>query len=494
MAKSKVNTKFVALVAVLLVVIVGLVAVMFGSQIASAFTDVVEQGFFEIPFPFSDNPPITSDDQLIDPDIAKTMDCDASLPDCDAQIKDDLPDFPPSPPVINPDLDLINKTDNDELMDSLNMTESSDDPPIDQIIDIIFEPQIIKVEANVVKIDSTLQRFNETLIFDIPFASLFVEDTSNIDFRNGFIELDLDVLTDPQTQINADGTFNVKINDIEIFPTDVGLQSNGLTDQDGKIKLKFIPFPLEITSDLFTFDFNANFEKFPDEKVSKLRFIIKTLNIDVGTEQNNGLLGQEIFSMDIFKDPIQILILDTQGNEIKSYPLDDRLLIRSDASSAICKITLNPPTSTGLPKAGGCSAPVRIGQTYDTTCGAGSGSVCVNFDPVIMPKIRVLDVEGNLFTESFAGATGVIIDKNLFRNTNYTFTSDGVSVGGSPVDFTIITPKSQKNYSYKCWTIQENFNYKRVTGGFNVATGYITWDYYTTTPKGAGTPICNFPK
>lgn len=472
-------------IGVLLIVIIPVFFFVFG--------DVVAQGSFEIPFPFSDNPPITPDDQLIDPDITDRMDCDASLPDCDAPILDGIPDFPPSPPIINPDLDIINKTDDDKLMDSLNMTESSDDPPIDQIIDIIFEPQVIRLEANVVKIDSTLQRFNETLIFDVPLASLFVEDTSNIDFRNGFIELDLDILTDPQTQINADGTFNVKINDIELFPTDVGLQSIGLTDQDGKIKLKFIPFPLEITSDLFTFDFNQNFDKFPDEAVSKLRFIIKTLNIDVGTEQNNGLLGQEIFSMDIFKDPIQILILDTQGNEIKSYPLDDRLLIRSDASSALCRVVLDPPDDTGLPTAGGCSAPVRRGATYDRTCGAGSGSVCVNFVPVIMPKIRVLDVEGNLFTESFAGATGVIIDKNLFRNTNYTFTSDGVSVGGSPVDFTIITPKSQKNYSYKCWTIQETYSYTRHTGSFNVATGYVTWDYYTTSPKGAGTPVCNFP-
>src|SRR3972149_9968585 len=78
-----------------------------------------------------------------------------------------------------------------------NNTVTSNDAEIIQVIEQIFEPKIVKLEANIVKIDNNQKKYEEKLTFNIPLASLFVEDTSNIDFSKGFIEFNMNLIAEP---------------------------------------------------------------------------------------------------------------------------------------------------------------------------------------------------------------------------------------------------------------------------------------------------------
>lgn len=420
MAKSKLPVKKLGIGTA--VVFGGILFFLFALPIILVVPDVVpqvdEDDLLTIPFPIPEPDEVIIDDPN------------------DIRFEDVVDDD--GEPVNSPPLDQIDDvTEEEEMMldDALNMTEGSTDPPIDQIIDIVFEPQTIRLEANIVKIDSTLQRFNETLTFDVPLASLFVEDTSNVDFRNGFIEIALNMITDADTQINADGTFNVEIDGTELFTEDIGLLSSGLTDQNGKIELNFKPLSSILASKLYTFDFNTNFDRFQAEDgISKLSFVIKTLDVTVRENivcitqpcegqvlQMNGLIDQEIFSMEIFKSTNQILIQDTEGNEVRSYPMDDKFTVNSQASSFVCKFKGSVQTH--------CSDRVKA-------------YTCATYPAPSISSVTLKDELGN--TVDFGSGTGLLIDSTIFRNANYSLTS-------SEGNFDITTPKSQKNYGYSCY-------------------------------------------
>ena len=95
------------------------------------------------------------------------------------------------------EFDDINRTNNapevpnevvDMIDEALNMTESSQDPPIVQICDqtnlFCGSAKPIQLETNVVKIDSMGNKFNSTVFVNIPLASLFVEYTTDITQKN----------------------------------------------------------------------------------------------------------------------------------------------------------------------------------------------------------------------------------------------------------------------------------------------------------------------
>ena len=266
MAKKGISRIVIAVfgIGVLIAVIVPVMLFVFNVDLDNIAPQETDPDPFEVPIPV---PPI------IDP----------TDPDCIDDVIEDGTNNPPRincPPEVPPETDPVNNPD-------INMTETSEDPTLPQICDELNlfcgTAKVIKLEANVVKIDSTLQRFNETITFDVPFASLFVEETTDIDFRNGFIELGLNLKTDQDVDrlINADGRFNIKVGDLEIFPTDAQIIGNGITDQNGEIKLQIVPLPLEILSDIITFDFNKHFDKFDNEAITKVSFIVKSLDISV---------------------------------------------------------------------------------------------------------------------------------------------------------------------------------------------------------------------
>jgi len=475
MAKKGISRIVIAVfgIGVLIAVIVPVMLFVFDVDLDNIAPQEIDTDPFEVPIPVPVPP-------IIDP----------TDPDC---IDDVIEDGTNNPPRINclPDEPPIVDPVNDPMV---NMTETSDDPPIQQVCDELNlfcgTAKTIQLEADVVKIDSTLQRFNETFAFDIPFASLFVEETTDIDFRNGFIELDLNLKTDPDTQINADGTFNIKVGDLEIFPTDAKISGNGLTDQNGELKLQFTPLPLEILSDNLTFDFNAHFDKFVNEAITKVSFIVKSLDLSVrenivcittpciGQElQRNGLTNQTLFSVDIFRDDIQIFITDTEGNQIRSYPQDDRFTVTSIARAQGASYTCIDPTCPSCPKLSG-----RTGYR-GTGCSLGSITIANHPAPSVS-SIKLFDAN-DLIINAGAG-TGLVLDELLFRNANYSLTSP---YG----DFGFMTPKSQKNYAYSCF-LDQAVDYNRVSGSITNTIRPVAWDFYVPFVTGSTFIVCNFPK
>jgi hypothetical protein len=468
MAKKGISRIVIAVfgIGVLIAVIVPVMLFVFGVDLNDIVTQVLDPQ--EIPFPIPDQP--------IDPNTPSIIEGDEGCIDGECI------------PIENPDVPFVPPEEEEEIDDAINMTETSTDPPIDQIIDIIFEPQTIQVIANVVKIDSTLQRFNETFGFDIPLASLFVEETTDIDFRNGFIELNILLKTDPDTQINADGTFNIKVGDFEIFTIDPQIVGNGITDENGELKLSFVPLPLEILSDNITFDFDANFDKFVNEEITKVSFIVKSLDLSVtenivcittpcvGQElQRNGLVNQEIITVEIFRDDIQIFIEDVDGNQVRSYPQDDRLTIRSQVASLTCRTSLAVPAGETGTRGSACSR-----------CTVPSARTCAIFDAPSLSKINVFDSKGQLVD---AGqGTGTLIDVMLLRNANYTV-DHGVQ-DGSLDPFDIETPKSQKDYSYKVYQTGT----KSWTKLFTSACSIYCMSWWQESWNGDTKIVSNFPK
>jgi len=472
MAKKGISRIVIAVfgIGVLIAVIIPVMLFVFDVDLDNIAPQETDPDPFEVPIPLPPEPvpPEECEDVVIEDgtDNPERINCQTEVP-------------PEIDPVNNPDI---------------NMTETSDDPPIQQVCDELNlfcgTAKVIQIEADVVKIDSTLQRFNETFAFDIPFASLFVEETTDIDFRNGFIELELNLKTDPDTQINADGTFNIKVGDLEIFPTDAKISGNGLTDQNGELKLQFTPLPLEILSDNLTFDFNAHFDKFVNEAITKVSFIVKSLDLSVkenivcittpcvGQElQRNGLTNQTLFSIDIFRDDIMIFITDTDGNQIRSYPQDDSFKITSIARTQTAKSSCTDPTDP--------SAPTLSGRTgyRGTGCTFSSYTVAIHPAPSVS-SIKLFD--GNDLVINAGAGTGVIINELLFRNANYSVTSPYGN-------FEFQTPKSQKNYAYVCY-LDQSLDYKRVSGSITNTIRPYSWNYYSAFVVGSPFIVCNFPK
>lgn len=376
----------------------------------------------------------------------------------------------------------------DEVDESINMTETSTDPPPAQVCDILNlfcgTANLIQLEANVVKIDSTLLRFNETFLIDVPLASLFVEETTNIDFRTGAIEVSYNLISEPNIDLISNGFMDILINDQSALITPVALKSSGMTNAEGKIPLEFVTMGGG-TSTVFTFFFDQNFDKFPNEMISKLQYQIRELTIttdridpitQVLEVQTNGIIEQEVFSMDIFRDDIQIFITDAQGNEIRSYPQDDRFTVNSIARTQLSTYSCTDPTNP--------SAPTLSGRTgYGGTGCTFTAIAVANHPAPSVTNIKLFDANGIVIN---AGAgTGIVLDELLLRNQNYSVTSP---YG----DFGFMTPKSQKNYAYSCFLDQE-VDYSRVTGSITNTIRPVAWDFYQ--PFVVGTPfiVCNFP-
>ncbi len=442
MVKSKFPVKVVGTISI--VTIIGVVALFLFIPFSSILPNPSESGL-EIPFPMPEPDEVVIEDPF------------------DLETEDADPEDPVGELIFTDPVHEVTDEEEEAVIIAINNTETSDDPPIDQIIDIIFEPKAIKLEANVVKIDSTLNRFNETFAIDVPLASIFVEDTTNIDFRSGFVEVSLDIITDPNSQVTADGTFNIDINGIEIFEQDIPLTSSGMTDEDGKIELSFNPLPT-VTSKEFTFDIDVFFSRFLDDRLSKLTFKVKTLNIDVDAEQINGLVDQEIFTMDIFRNDFQIFITDSQGNQVRTYPQDDKITVKSIESSFTCRWKGSKQTH--------CNSPVPY--------------VCATYTAPNLGTVTLKDLNGILL-DSGSG-TGLIIDETVFRNANYSLTSPSIHADVGAVDLLISTPKSQANFEYSCWKTPDSVtktNYPLFHRGVTCGTGTMT------SPSTSTHTVCN---
>lgn len=428
-----------------------------------------------------------------DPQVFLPVDLDR---DFDLLTEDEFP--------VNVDGGGITEQDIKDSEKTLNMTESSNDPPIEQICDELNlfcgTAKRLQLETNIVKVDSLGSRFNQSLVREIPFLSLFVEETSLIDFRNGFVEFDVNVITDPDTLVMGSGDFDVLVGDQTVLTEIITVDVNGVTDSDGRVRLNFIMGNLT-SSPTYLFDFNQLFDNFPDETVSKVSFVLKDFSIDLNVNDiNNALNGyvfQEIFSMDILRDDIKVLIQNEFGLEAPSFPEDSTLIIQSiDGVTSACSGTTNPLTGE---TSRGCFAP-KTSRSDGKSGGPGScNSTCNVMSRDLAPALEAVfvdDSKNNLI--DFGEGVGRIIDTNVFRVENYTVdlsewttlvsTGNQIAPRVLPNSFEIIYPKSQLNKVYSCY-LKAEVTYSRVTGSIS---GFA-WDFFIPRVTDVRYLVCNFP-
>jgi len=348
----------------------------------------------------------------------------------------------------------------------LNQTQTSNDPPIEQIIDDITSATSLNLVLDVVKIDANNNRFETTITTAIPALAFFVEEETNIDFTNGFIEFRIDLETFANTNIDGSGKVDLLIANQTILPQPIDIQVLGTTNSEGRIDVSFIS-PTGATSDLFLFSFKDNMNKFPIQGVTVLELKLIDFQIKADLTNDFALSDGIIFTMNIATNPNEIIVTDEQAGLIRIFPTDDRFVIRS---TTIPFQARQPCIITSFPSAG-CTSPYC--RTYDvppsTRCKASALYTVANVPAPTITGINLF--ENGVFVKSILGGTnGIVFDEILTRNTNYTIT-----IADPKVTFDFTTPKSQKNYDFKCWgtAIGQYGISARNTNGNVVITGLI---------------------
>lgn len=375
---------------------------------------------------------------------------------------------------------IENTTDNQIEIPESNVTDTSTDPTIVQVCDQLGIPcgsEALDLQMVLTKIDKNGQRHVVTETFNVPRLAFLVEDTTNIDFSNGFLEIELFLLTENNRELKiTDGEFDILVSGNSIFETPVKLSADGTT-QDGKLQVSFVS-PSGALSPKFTFNFDGTNSLFPNEQSTP--FEIKLLRIDV--LRNNvdqfSLVDQVLYSMDIVRDDIRILIEDEETGEIdRVYPTDSKLIIKTVAKTIYGFACSNTDfkASASLSECNGLEKQVVAGTTPPPTIGS----------------IQVLDSNGNLFASS-NGGSGTVLDADMTRNANYT-----VMATSPTKTFTIGYGKSQETKTYQCSqdaTVQYKLTVEtKQVWGFQ--GNWVTRTYYTIAPSGITptTITCNYP-
>jgi len=324
----------------------------------------------------------------------------------------------------------------------LNQTQTSNDPPIEQIIDDITSATSINLILDVVKIDANNNRFSSTFLTEIPALSFFIEEESNVDFTNGFIEFSIDLQTFANTNIDGSGKLDLLIGNQTILTEPIDVRVLGTTDSDGKIDVSFVSLTGATSIAPFLFSFENNMDKFPVQGVTKIELKLIDFQVQADSTNDFALSNAVIFTMSIATNPNEIIVTDEQGELVRIFPTDDRFVIRSITSTFLARQTCVVTSSSGA----GCTA--QYCRTYNvppsTRC---ENSALYARGTVPAPQVSgiILFENGQFVKTVVGGKNGIIFDEMLTRNTNYTIT-----IADPPFTFDFTTPKSQKNYDYKC--------------------------------------------
>jgi hypothetical protein len=397
-------------------------------------------------------------------------------------------------------LDRIEALDKeiDEILPppDLNNTDSSIDPPPVQICDEIDctdlppiipipETSIIELSTSITKIDSNGNAELVEDVFDIPLASFFVEEETNIDYSTGRLEIKFAVKGDQTTTYIGTGKVDLLINNQSVLTAPLDVQVDGM----GEVDLLFGGI-----SDTFTLSIEDHFDKFVNEEVTPIVVQVKELNISDGTE-NFSMVDQDVFVMNILRDDFKILIVDEQGGGTERvYPTDSVLKV-TGATTTVQAIRCNT-YFISLYDCPACKVKDRIGDPLapasPDSCIAGSIQI-INFatDTARVIGLNLFDDSGNLL-KSFAGGQGEVVNELLPRNTNYTLT-----IASPTLSVDLSFPKSQQTQSYTC-TNEYSITYRKIHNDQisnvpNSSAGGYHVDYIEPVSFVVSKVNCNFP-
>ena len=431
----------------------------------------------------------------------------------------------------------------------LNNTDTSKDPPIKQICDEIIElndglntailclpfevrPLTISLRSLIEKTSSQGDTtFTTGEFIAIPSLAFLVEDPTNVDFSTGFIEIKTHSspsVTRQNFEIVGTAKFDILINSQTILTDPITFEIDGracgfqcaepqifcgnpitgtldlscsFNSEISRVSAKFVS-STGIESFSFLFNFEDNFDKFPNG-LSTLEFVLtdakftlkefsQTDPLIAVSEQSFGATKLVLFSMDIAKDPNQIIIDDETGGTERVFPIDSVLKVTgatTPVKAIICqlyyKLIVDCPNCRVETSLGDFNARVSPDSCL-------SGSIIVTFatDTARVFGLNLFDDSGN-FLQSFAGGQGEVINELLPRNTNYTLT-----ISSPTLSTDLSFPKAQQTQSYTC-TNEYSITYEKViVENLNARTGTGGYIRHTLEPVSFSVTdvICNFPE
>ncbi len=526
MAKKKGNTNRIVAgiigVVVILVVVVPVLFFIFG--IGNEDVQVLPQDTApELEVPFVE-PVLTVDeiDELIEETI-ETCDIDQSvlqqIAECEILTadEDEVP-FDPNAPAdpcsqvnrdsllqCNEEIDLlilkINALEEQIPEDNPNGTETSIDDPFTQICDqtpeliVCGDSRSLELITTVLKTDSAGVQTTVETTTGIPQLSFFIEDISDIDFQNGQLQFSVQVKGDPNLSYLGTGKVDLLIGDQSVLTEIVNVRVDGTADEEGKVDLLFIS-PTGIPSSLILFDFADNFDTFPDESITPVRLNVIELNIAGERDQDFALIDTDVFTMDIARDDIKLLITDEEGIVTRVYPSDSTLIVTgrtstSEPSAPIGTTRIQTFDSIFLGNGRGCTTFQLISDRSFTPTTTGTTTVpAPTLSGITLSSIDPSTSETITLSRSTSGTQHSWND--LTRNQNYTIMVGGLT--SIPLDY----GKSQETKSYTC--TQEGIPIVSSTSKLSGNTsncGYYTvstWKFISGVTVTPNSLSCTFPQ
>ena len=397
-----------------LLVIVG--AEILGFNIVSGLQNIVpEIDDTQLEVPFGDLPPEEIEELPVD----GSFDCISFVDNSLVEPCDGEPILVPSEPEPLPPIITSNDTETEQYEEEVNS-----------------EPVTIAIKSITKLIDGQGNVTESITNSDIPLLAFFVEDVSNVDFSNGIIETELQIITSRQTEINGIATVTIFISN-QTVGDPIRLDVDVMTDENGIASIDFLS-PTGFGSKQLTFLFRDHIDEFP-VGLSKIKYV---LDLELETDQDRFV--QEdlvIYSVDIVTDPIKIIILNEEGGLVRVYPTDDKFTVRNSGQYSRF---VGCASSTG----GRCTS----SYIYCNKSSIGTAGTLEIFD---LDNNKVFEHLLKTRTGNTNWSSGTICSGSgdsvlLQRNAEYTVQFTSVKSGLPSSTWTLQTPESQKNYSYTC--------------------------------------------
>lgn len=332
--------------------------------------------------------------------------------------------------------EVCTQPDPDPVEDMEEIT--SEDTPLEQIIDETKDTisdvvlpdtgsTTISLISEISKTDSTGFTTIVSESFNVQALSFFVEDESDRDFENGRLVIKLKAKSsEPTDFIEGTSTLDILIGNQTIFPEQIPMTVSAVSGTNGT-NMKFIS-QTGIESDSFTFSFADHLNSFPFQGVTEIEVKVNDLSLTLNSSEEFGATSLNVFSMNIATDPDLIVVTNEQGETQRIYP--------SDIGFAYHNTGLFSLDSSG---SGQC-------RGYNTR---DSGTIEIFDSENVLLESGRLKV-GNTYT-SECGRFFNAISLTLDRNTEYRLVHSGDTDTTANFDITFETPKSQKNFSLRCY-------------------------------------------
>jgi len=303
------------------------------------------------------------------------------------------------------------------------------------------EPELfdLTISSKIFKIDNNGTTTESKTNFAIPTLAFFVEDTSNLDFDEGFIQQELIVNAPPNTEINLNANFDVLIANQTILPEPLTISISGITDVNGELAIDYVN-PTGLKSKDFLFDFNDHIDKFPITGTEKVEFVLNTVSVTSGNFEY-ALDSIVIYSLTIATDLNQLIIVDENGGRTRVFPTDDTIKVYSTVGTQYVARSCTPRRSCSPAYTACCYVSPRMGGgTLTHILKDGTEEVVAEFNPNNVGGVKIV------FKQSPKYDTFTKINDLIQRDEIYRF-----DIGSpTPASITFKTPIERTSYAFYC--------------------------------------------